>query len=181
MFTVVIPASELWDERKQEFNYTKKQTLQLEHSLVSVSKWEEKWNKVFLSKVDKTYEETIDYVRCMTITQNVPPETYNHIPAKVFDEISAYMNQPMTALHFPTNKRIGPGSREEVTSEIIYYWMIALGIPTEYRKWHLNKLLALIQVCSIKNQPEKKMSAKELMSRNTALNEVRRKQDNSKG
>ena len=182
MLTIVIPASELWDERKQEFVYTKKQVLQLEHSLVSISKWEEKWNKTFLSKIDKTYEETIDYIRCMTITQNVSPETYKHLPKNVFDEINEYINAPMTALQFPKLTKDGSvGSKETVTSEIIYYWMIVLGIPTEYRKWHLNKLLALIQVCNLKNQPTKKMSAKELMSRNTTLNEARRKQYNSKG
>ena len=180
MLQITIPATELWDENKQEFVYTKEQTLQLEHSLVSLSKWESKWHKAFLTKEVKTREETLDYIKCMTITQNVKPETYNYISDKLIDQINRYIENPMTATVISKTKTGGP-NREVVTSELIYYWMISLNIPSEYQKWHLNRLLTLIEVCNIKNTPPKKMGKKALMSRNASLNAARRKQLNTNG
>ena len=180
MLQIVIPGQELWDEQKQEFINTKEQVLQLEHSLISLSKWEAKWCKVFLSKQEKTQEETIDYIKCMTITSNVDPEVYNHLTRENIKEIEDYIAAPMTATYFSSDNA-GKSSREQVTSELIYYWMIALNIPFECQKWHLNRLLTLIKVCNIKNQPPKKMSKREIMSRNAALNAARRQQLNTKG
>ena len=180
MLRITIPGTELWDENKQEFLRTKEQTLQLEHSLVSLSKWESKWGKPFLSKRDMSIEESIDYVRCMTITQNVKPEVYNALTAENMKDIADYINSPMTATYFSTNIGAKPSS-EQTTAELIYYWMIALNIPPECQKWHLNRLLTLIRVCEIKNSPPKKMSKREIMSRNAALNAARRKKLNSKG
>ena len=180
MLQITIPAVELWDERKQEFIITKEQTLQLEHSLVSISKWESKWCKPFLSKQEKTFEETLDYIKCMTLTQNVDPEVYNYLTNENIKEINEYIGAPMTATYF-SDEKTSKTSREQVTAELIYYWMIALNIPFECQKWHLNRLLTLIKVCSIKNQPPKKRSRKEIMSRNAALNAARRKQLNTKG
>jgi len=180
MLQITIPAVELWDERKQEFVITKEQTLQLEHSLVSISKWESKWCKPFLTKQEKTFEETLDYIKCMTITQNVDPEVYNYLTNENIKEINEYIEAPMTATYF-SDEKTNKISREQVTAELIYYWMIALNIPFECQNWHLNRLLTLIKVCSIKNQPPKKRSRKEIMSRNAALNAARRKHLNTKG
>ena len=180
MLQITIPSVELWDEETQEFKQTKEYVLQLEHSLVSISKWESKWNKVFLSKEEKTYEETIDYIKCMTITQNIPDETYRYITKSNVDKIDNYISAPMTATWFVKDKSTN-SNRETVTSELIYYWMIALNIPFECQKWHLNRLLTLIRVCNIKNTPPKKMSKRSLMKRNAALNAARRKQFNTTG
>jgi hypothetical protein len=180
MLRITIPAVEQWDEAKQEFIYTKEQTLSLEHSLVSLSKWESKWCKAFLTKQEKTFEETLDYVKCMTLTQNVDPEVYNYLTNGNINEINEYIEAPMTATYF-SDEKTSKTSREQVTAELIYYWMIALNIPFECQKWHLNRLLTLIKVCNIKNQPPKKRSKKDIMSRNAALNAARRKQLNTKG
>lgn len=181
MLRITIPADEQWDEEKEEFvSFRKEQTLQLEHSLVSISKWERKWHKPFLGKQEKTYEETIDYVKCMTLTQNVDPDVYNHLSKDNIKEIDEYITNPMTATTFSEEKG-GKASREIVTAELIYYWMITLNIPPEYQKWHLNSLLTLIRVCNIKNAPPKKRSRRDIMSQNAALNAARRKQLNTKG
>lgn len=180
MLQITIPSTELWDEQKEEFVYTKEKTLQLEHSLVSISKWESKWNKSFLSSKEKTTEEIIDYIRCMTITQNVDPEIYTRLSNRTIQQIYDYINAPMTATVFSDTGQKG-GNRDVITSELIYYWMIALNIPFECQKWHLNRLLTLIRVCEIKNAPPKKMSKRETMSRNAALNAARRKKYNTKG
>lgn len=180
MLQITIPAVEQWDENKQEFVFTKEQTLNLEHSLVSLSKWESKWCKVFLTKQDKTIEETLDYIRCMTLTQNVNPEVYQYLTNGNIDTVNRYIEAPMTATYFSEDKN-GSTSREQITAELIYYWMISLNIPFECQKWHLNRLLTLIKVCNIKNAPPKKRSKKEIMSRNTALNAARRKRLNTKG
>ena len=180
MLKIHIPAQEEWDPISETFLSVKEQTLTLEHSLVSISKWESKWHKAFLGKTAKTEEEVRDYIRCMTLTQNVNPEVYYCIPAKAFEEINAYIEDPATATYFAEDQK-KTQSREIITSELIYYWMIALNIPFECQKWHLNRLLALIRVCSIKNQPNKKMSKGEIMSRNRALNEARRKAHHSRG
>ena len=180
MLPITIPSVELYDENREEFISTKEQTLQLEHSLVSLSKWESKWHKPFLSKQEKSHEETIDYIRCMTLTQNVDPNVYNYLTNENIKQINDYIDDPMTATTFSDDKK-GKPSREIVTAEVIYYWMIALNIPDKYEKWHLNKLLTLIKVCNLKNQPAKKMSKREIMSRNAAINAARRQQMNSKG
>lgn len=180
MLQITIPAIEQWDEREQEFVYTKEQTLKLEHSLVSLSKWESKWGKAYLTKKDKTYDEVLDYIKCMTITPNVDPDVYKCLTSKNIADIEEYINAPMTATCFSEDKN-SRSSREVVTSELIYYWMIALQIPFECEKWHLNRLLTLIRVCNIKNTPPKKMSKRSIMSRNAALNASRRKQLNTRG
>ena len=180
MLQITIPGREYYDEVKEEFVNTKEQTLQLEHSLVSLSKWESKWCKVFLSKQEKTNEETLDYIKCMTLTQNVNPEIYKYLTEENIEQINSYIEAPMTATYFSKDEK-GGQSREQITSELIYYWMISLNIPFECQKWHLNRLLTLIRVCNIKNQPPKKMSKSALMSRNAKLNAARRKQLHTKG
>lgn len=179
MLRITVPETERWDEAKEEFVYTKAMTLQLEHSLVSVSKWEARWHKPFLSKQEKTDEEINDYVKCMTLTQNVPEEVYSCLSAENILQIEKYIEDPMTATTF--SKEPGQGGRSIVTAEIIYYWLVTFGIPFECQKWHLNRLLALIQVCERKNRPPKKQSRRSIMERNAALNAQRRKQLGSKG
>ena len=180
MLQITIPAVEHWDEKNNIFVTTEEQTLRLEHSLVSLYKWESKWHKPFLSKEEKTLDETIDYIKCMTLTQNIDPKVYTCLTSENIKQINNYIEDPMTATTFSQAEQRG-SSREIVTAELIYYWMISLGIPVEFQKWHLNKLLTLIRVCNIKNAPPKKMGKRELMSRNAALNAARRKQLNSKG
>lgn len=180
MLRITIPADEQWDEKRHEFVYSKEQTLQLEHSLVSLSKWESKWCKSFLSSKDKTTEEILDYIRCMTITQNVDPSVYERLTHDIIAQVNDYINAPMTATTFVEEKG-KKGSSEIITAEIIYHWMIAFNVPPEYAKWHLNKLLTLIRVCEEKSKPPKKRSKKEIMARNAELNAARRKKLNSKG
>jgi hypothetical protein len=180
MLEITIPGVELWDERNQMFVTREAQTLKLEHSLVSLSKWESKWCKPFLSKTDKTDEETLDYIKCMTLTQNVSPDTYLFLTPENNIQIQNYINAPMTATTFPKDNTKG-GGREIVTAELIYYWMIAHNIPLEWEKRHLNRLLALIRVCNIKNAPPKKMGQQDIMRRNAELNAARRQQLNSRG
>lgn len=180
MLKVTIPPIELWDEREERFISTKGATLLLEHSLISLAKWESKWHKPFLSKGGKTVEETIDYIRCMTLTQNVPDDVYRGITNEVISKVSAYIDDPMTATWFSKDDK-SPPSREIVTAEIVYYWMVALNIPFECQKWHLNRLLTLIRVCNVKNSPQKKRSQKQIARDNAALNAARRKAMNSRG
>ena len=180
MLQITVPENELWDPVKSEFIQIKEQTLQLEHSLVSISKWESKWEKPYMAREEKTREEAIDYIRCMTITQNVNPYVYTALGDENIQKIDKYIKARMTATTI--NRKQGGGrSNEIVTSEVIYSWMISLGIPPEYEKWHLNRLLTLIEVCSIREQPPKKMSTRDIMSRNAALNAARRRRLNSKG
>lgn len=181
MLTITIPATTLWDERNEKFVKTKGQTLQLEHSLVSLSKWESKWGKAFLGKSVKTDEEILDYIKCMTITQNVDPEVYNSLTNENIQLINKYIEAPMTATRFSETKN-GKTSREVATAEVIYYWMIALNIPFECQKWHLNRLLTLIRVCSIKNAPRrKKGSNKNAAADYAAMNAARRKKLGTRG
>lgn len=182
MLRITIPSNEVWDEANQMFITINSQTLKLEHSLVSLSKWESKWCKPFLSKEEKTPEEEIDYIKCMTLNNDIDPMVYYFLTNSDKEKISDYINAPMTAtkIYSPMEKKAG-GSKEQVTAELIYYWMIALNIPFECQKWHLNKLLTLISVCNIKNTPPKKRSKGEIMRRNAALNAARRKHLNTKG
>lgn len=180
MLQITIPGGEQWDEDKEEYVYTKERTLRLEHSLVSLSKWESKWCKAFLGKKEKTHEETLDYIKCMTITPNVESEVYDRLTPQNIDEIYNYINAPMTATVI---SEVGGGKagRDTITAELIYYWMISLQIPAEYDKWHLNRLITLIRVVSVKNSPPKKMGMGERIRQNAALNASRRARTGSRG
>lgn len=180
MLQITIPAKELWDEQQQKFITVKGQTLQLEHSLVSLSKWESKWCKPFLGKEDKTYEETIDYIQCMTITQNVDPDIYKYLSDKDITKINNYIAAPMTATTI-TEMKSSKSSSEIITSELIYYWMVALNIPFECQKWHLNRLITLVRVCNAKNEPPKKMGRQSTANRYAAVNAARRKKLGTRG
>lgn len=182
MLKVTISPNRYWDPQTERFfMYPERPvTLQLEHSLVSISKWESRWNKPFLHKMkERTDEEMRDYIRCMTLTQNVDPGLYQMLPDDIIREVSGYMNASMTATTF-SNRQERPG-REIITSELVYYWMTSFGIPFSCEKWHFNRLMTLIKICSIRNGPEKKMSANEIRNRNRALNAQRRKASGSRG
>lgn len=181
MLTIIISSDEYYDDIKEEFIDPEPICiLQLEHSLVSISKWESKWHKAFLGKTDKTDEETMDYVKCMTINRNVPDNVYNRLTKDNVDMIKSYIDDSMTATWFPEDTSPSKSS-ETITSELIYYWMVAMQIPFECQKWHLNRLLTLIQVCDRKNRPPKKLSRNEILRRNAEINRKRREATNSKG
>lgn len=180
MLQIYVPGADGWDEQKEEFVSTPGTTLTLEHSLISISKWESKWHVPFLGKEERTPEQVIDYIKCMTITTNVKPEVYEFLTKENIETVMQYINDPMTATTITERggKRV---SREIVTSELIYYWMVALQIPFECQKWHINRLMMLIQICNIKNQPDKKMSKKTTAQQNAALNAARRQRAHSRG
>lgn len=181
MLQITVMPVELWDEEKEEFIApAKEQILTLEHSLVSLSKWESKWCKPFLVQEPKTSDETLDYIKSMTITKNVNPIVYTTLSKENINTINEYIDLPMTATTFAKDSQ-AKKNRDIITAEIIYYWMIAATIPFECEKWHLNRLLTLIRVCDAKNQPPKKMGKQEIMSRNAEINAARRKQYNTKG
>ena len=179
MLQIKLPV-ELWDEGKQEFVYLPGQTLELEHSLASLSKWESKMGKPFLSKDAKTYEESLEYLKCMMLTPDVTEETYEYLMSHKLSVIDEYINSSMTATILPPN-RGRKGKPETVTAELIYYWMIAMQIPAEYEYWHLNKLITLIGVCNVKNSPTKKRSSDEILRDQMALNAERCKKLNTRG
>lgn len=178
---IVIPPAQLWDKKNEKFVYTKETMITVEHSLVSLSKWESKWHKPFLGNNDKTTEETIDYIRCMTLTQNVDPDCYKYLTQENVNDIVTYINDPMTATWFGERGNHKPNDRRIITNELIYYWMIMLNIPFECQKWHLNRLMTLIRVCNEENKPKNKLSRKQLYSRNAKLNAARRAKLKSKG
>lgn len=181
MLKITVPKTELFDETKNMFIEVNEQTLALEHSLVSLSKWESKWCKPYLTREAKSVEEVLDYIRCMTITQNVDPNVYKCLTSEHLAQINEYINAPMTAAWFSKNDTPPSRSSEQVTSDIIYYDMIACGIPFECQKWHLNRLLTLIHICNEKNKPPKKMSKNATMTRYKTLNAQRRKRLHTRG
>lgn len=180
MLTIVVPGDEIFDEQSQEFSTRNDVTLKLEHSLISLSKWESKYEKPFLGQDEKTNEDVLGYIKCMTLTPNVLEEVYNHLSASNILEINNYIDAKMTATWFND----GPGapkSRDVITAELIYYWMITFQIPFECEKWHLNRLFTLIRICNIKQAKPKKMSRSEVAARNRELNAQRRAQLGSQG
>lgn len=186
MLKIFVPGSEEYDPVNNIFFYTKDTTLVLEHSLVSISKWESKWKIPFLS-LDKgmTQDQLRDYVKCMTLTQNVDPNVYYAITAEQYKEIIAYMEDPMSATTIDEKqlRRRQKGGRRTgaVTSELVYYWMSALNLPSEYQKWHFNRLMKLIQVASLEQEEPQKMSKRDIYSQNRALNKARRAKHHTRG
>lgn len=176
---ITIPQTSLYDEVNNLFIDVDEQKLTLKHSLVSVAKWEARWHTPFLDKKNKTYEQTIDYIRCMTLNKNVDQSVYKAITNDIIEKVDSYINDSMTAVVF--KKDDSSNGSEIVTAELVYYWMTALNIPYECRKWHFNRLITLIRVCNIKNSPDKKMSKRQTASHYKELNKARRKKYNSKG
>ena len=174
MLEITIPGREMAVETPDgiEFLTVKETKLQLEHSLISLSKWESKWKKPFLSEEPRTRDEMIDYIRCMTITQHVDPQIYDYIPFELYQKIEDYIGTEQTATKI-FDRRPTRGKKEIITSEVIYYWMIYHNIPSEYQKWHLSRLLTLIRVCSIKGSSQM-MDQNAIYKENTRLNEMRR-------
>ena len=176
---LTIPESEYFNENTREFITIPEQHLRLRHSLVSISKWEAKWKEPFLSKKPKTKEQSLDYIKLMTITQNVNPLVYEFLPDNLIKKVQEYIEDPMTATVIKSQPK--PGGQKVITSEVIYSWMISYGIGKEYEKWHLNRLLTLIEILNIENSPKKKMSKNAVYQRNQALNEARRAKAHSRG
>lgn len=166
--TLNVSSKEFWDEASEIFITVEPRTLVLEHSLISISKWEQRHHKPFLHG-DKTNEELLDYIRCMVIGN--PPDAL-HLDVAELSLVQDYIADPMTATTF--NDRNGRKNREIVTSEVIYYWMFSYGIPKECEKWHLNSLMTLIRVFSFKNSEQKKMTTKEATMYQHQLNQARR-------
>lgn len=187
MLELVIKDKELFDSEKEEFVNIKGVTLQLEHSLLSIKKWESKWRKSFLNRKDKTLEEIKDYIRCMTLNKSyVDPKVYDYLSADDIKKVVEYIEDPMTATVINSINSLekgGPikGKNDVVTAELIYYWMIACNIPPEYQKWHLNQLLTLIRVVNSKNAPDKKVNSKQSAMARQAENARRRALHRSKG
>ena len=179
MLEIEIGETELYDETNNIFLYVKPCTLRLEHSLVSISKWESKWKKPFLDKKPKSLEESLSYIECMTLNQNVDPLVYRCISQPQMDIINEYISDNKSATWF--NNATEPPSREIVTSELVYYWMASYQIPFETQKWHFSRLMTLIRIFGVKNKDPKKMSKSEILARNKALNASRRSKLKSKG
>lgn len=179
MLQLEILENELFDDNTQEFIFIKNQTLKLEHSLISLRKWESKWHVPFLS-TELNDEQVVDYIRFMTITKNVDPIVYSCLTNDDVEKVTNYINDPMTATWFAEDKNKSR-NREIITSEIVYFWMTQYKIPFECEKWHLNQLLTLIRVCQIKNSPQKKMRKSEIYAQNRAINAARKKKFNTKG
>lgn len=180
MLVINVDSGELFDNVKQEFINTQPRVLQLEHSLISISKWESKWHQVFLSTTPKTNAQIIDYIKCMTINNNVDPNVYSALSKQNIADIDRYINDPMSATYFAKEKpRVGKD--EPMTSELIYFWMDNFDINWEAQKWHLNRLLNLIKISQIKNTPKGKRNPRDILSEQAALNAERRARLGSKG
>lgn len=171
MLKIVVPGATLFDERTSELIETRQCELQLEHSLVSISKWESKYHKTFLRQgAERTSEELLYYIKCMTLNKNVDENVYLGLSYENYIDIKNYMDDPMTATKIPKDdKKNRSTSNEPLTSELIYYYMIKLEIPVEFQKWHINRLLTLIDLCGFKDEKPNKMSQKDLLKRNSDI------------
>lgn len=180
MLVITVPFSESYNEKTREFVVSESITLELEHSLFSLSKWESHFEKPFFGGTDKTSEETLWYLQAMCLTPGVPAKVFDLFTKANIDSVEAYVTAKMTATWF-SDRNNKPPSREIITAELIYYWMISMNIPFECQHWHLERLLTLIRVCIRKNAPQQKMGRRELADHNRALNAERKAKLGTRG
>lgn len=182
MLQITIPDREFLSD-DNEFFTIKGAKLTLEHSLISISKWEALHKKAFFSNESMTIQDTIDYIKCMTLTQNVDPIVYSLLTSENIKEIQEYIDDPMTATTFSEQDSYVKRSRKtkKITSEEIYYYMVSFNIPFECEKWHINRLMALIRICDIKSRPPKKRSKKASLDYMNQLNNARRQSLGTRG
>lgn len=182
MLTITIPPVDLFDEKTEMITEVPEFTVELEHSLASISKWESKYEKPFLGDAARTKNEIIGYIDAMCLTPEVPPTIFHRLSTENFGEINRYINSKMTATWFSERQQQGR-SREIVTSEVVYYWMVSMNIPFECEHWHFNTLLTLIKVTNSKNAPQKKNTrgSRDAAADRRALNEARRQKSGSHG
>ncbi len=180
MLTINVAMQEGYDREKREFVTLVGFDLNLEHSLVSLSKWESEFKKPFLSDKPKTDDQTLWYIKAMILNEEVPEDLFARLKPSHAESINEYINDSMTATWFNETADRRRNS-EVITAEIIYYWMIEFGIPVEFQHWHLNRLLTLIKVCNQKKTPPKKMSQREILQRQRELNEQRRAEHGTAG
>lgn len=179
MLELIIPRRTFFNESTSEFIEFNETKLKLEHSLISISKWESKLKKPFLSDKKHTKSDMLYYIECMSLNPDIDPMVYKTIPDDLYSVITEYIEDSMTATTI--NDSSNASNNDIITAEIIYYWMIELGIPFECQKWHFNRLMTLIRVCGIKKGPQKKMSKREILEQNRRLNEARKKQHHTRG
>lgn len=180
MLTIVVVGHELYDQETNEFKTLGDLSLQLEHSLVSLSKWESKFEKPFLSGKAHSAEEILYYVECMILTKDYPENWFQRLTSTNMDAINAHIESKQSGTTFgqmPERK----GRNEVITSELIYYWMVAFNIPFECETWHLNRLFALIRICNLKNSKPQKMGKSEQARQYRELNAKRRSQLGTSG
>ena len=172
---ILIPGKEDWDEANQCFIYSKDTVLNLKHSLVSIAKWETNWNISFLDKFGKketTVEQVLDYIRCMTINQNIDPNVYKCLTNKNVEDVFTYIGSSMTATTF--SDHLKPGRKRIVTSELVYSWMIDFGVPFQCEKWPFDRLITLLRVCEAEHREHKKGSTSSAMKRNRDIKQRNR-------
>lgn len=182
MLQITVPGTETWDEEKNLFSYSKPFVLRLEHSLVSISKWEMRWEVPYLKTLERkemTERQFIDYVKCMTMNQNVPEDVYENLTYANAEAIKEYIDRKMTAAWIA--KGVARPSQETVTSDLIYYWMFSFGVPKECEKWHLNRLMMLLDIFAVKNSNNNKMSKADIYKQNRAINEARKAKYHTRG
>lgn len=178
---LVIKANEFWDFNKEEFINTEDTIIHIEHSLAAIAKWEGRWKKSFFSNTALTGDELLDYIRCMTIEEDIPSYVYMSLSQENLETIKSYLEDPMTAAWFKEQPKSGKSVGSTLTAEIIYYYMVELGIPFECENWHFNRLMTLIRVCSEKQAVPKKMAKKDIFSQNAALNAQRKARLKTRG
>lgn len=181
MLTIIIPGDELWDNDTERFTYTDDVVLEFEHSLVSLSKWEAKFHKLFLSNTEPSEEEQIGYVEAMLVTPGIPRETLLRLTEDDVERIGAYINDPMTATTVSEIQQNQPKSSERISSELVYFWMSQYQIDKECEHWHLNRLFTLIKVHHAKLQKPQKMNKQKQIQSMAELNAARRAKTGSKG
>lgn len=181
MLSIIVPGREFYDEESELFVTVGETQLELEHSLVSLSKWESRWEKPFIGNAEKTTEQVTSYIQFMCLTPDVPPEVFDRVSNENLQEINDYLNSKMTATWFSADETATKGPQEVITSEVVYYWMITMNVPMECQHWHLERLFTLLKVIQLKSAPPKKRNRADVAAQRRALNQKRQQEFGTKG
>lgn len=180
MITIHFEEMEYYDEQLNRFYTLPPKVVNFEYSLAAVAEWEAIWKIPLLNtELGVDSDMFLSLAMCMSDDRELL-EYYLDDTEKA--ELHKYLSDSQTATTINSSQNGNTTGRGKVyTAEEIYALMFMNGIPIEWESRNLNRLLVILRIISIYQNPPKKMSQQDVMKQNARLNRERKNKYKTKG